>query len=92
MEQTYVHGYYLTDAHLEDISGRHRNLNVPDITQNELQFLQLCSEGMTNKQIAEHMKITYRGVEHYYTSLCAKLHCINRINLVIKAFRHGLLQ
>jgi DNA-binding NarL/FixJ family response regulator len=64
--------------------------NIPQLTDNEIIFLQLSCTEMTYKEIAEKMMVSPRTVDGYRDHLLKKLNVQSRIGLVIFAIKYGL--
>lgn len=65
----------------------------PDLlTPRERQVLQLISEGMRTRKIAEHLVLSVKTVESHRTRLMAKLNIHQTAGLVRYAIRRGLIQ
>ncbi|MCW5874651.1 MAG: response regulator transcription factor [Anaerolineales bacterium] len=62
-----------------------------ELTERELDVLQLLAEGMANKQIALQLGISEHTVKFHSSSIYAKLGITNRTEAVRRAARLGLL-
>lgn len=56
-------------------------------TSRELECLQWIIDGLTAKQIARQMHISYRTVEAYVQSLKNKMKCHSKIQLISKVLK-----
>jgi two-component system, NarL family, nitrate/nitrite response regulator NarL len=63
---------------------------IAKLTEREREVIRLLGEGIKNRQIAERMHISEATVRHHLTSVFAKLGVMDRFELVIYAFQHGL--
>jgi len=61
------------------------------LSARELEILQLISEGLTNKQIANKLWLSVETVKSHVSSVHAKLRADSRAHAVAIAFRHSLL-
>ena len=61
------------------------------LTPRELQIVAYVTSGMTNKQIAEDLKISDVTVRHHLTSVFDKLGVSNRLELVLFAIERALV-
>jgi DNA-binding CsgD family transcriptional regulator len=61
------------------------------LSARELEILQLISEGLTNKEIANRLRLSVETVKSHVSSVHAKLRADSRAHAVAIAFRHGLL-
>ncbi len=64
----------------------------PGLTERELETLVLVSRGLSNMEIAEHMMLGPATVKTYISNLLAKLHCRDRVQLVVYAYEHGIVE
>jgi DNA-binding NarL/FixJ family response regulator len=62
-----------------------------DLTQRELQVLQLLVQGASNKAIARRLEITPHTAKFHVASILAKLGATGRTDAVAKAMRLGLV-
>jgi len=62
------------------------------ITKRELEIIQLISEGLRNKEIAERLSISERTVEFHKQNIYLKLKVNNNIDLVKRAVHNRLLE
>ena len=85
---------------ITDLSGRRttdqkqsdpETAKIAKLTAREREVITLIGEGLYNKQIAVRMSISEMTVSHHLTSIFAKLGLANRFDLVIYAYRHGLV-
>ena len=75
----------------KELFDKAQSTQLPDLNDKEYLFLLHCSEGLTNRQIAAKMGVSFRTVEHYYESLAIKLKVCCRVELVAFALRTGLI-
>jgi DNA-binding NarL/FixJ family response regulator len=61
-----------------------------DLTASEKQIVVLICKGVTNKEIATHLKLSKRTVENYRQIIMDKLEVNNTIELVMYAIKHGV--
>ena len=64
--------------------------HLSDLTQRELQILQLVIEGKTNKAIAYEIQISEKTVEFHLDNLYSKLGARSRLMASIWALQHGI--
>ena len=62
-----------------------------DLTQRELQVLQLLAQGASNKAIARRLEITPHTAKFHVASIVAKLGATGRTDAVARAMRLGLV-
>ncbi|MBK8465862.1 MAG: response regulator transcription factor [Chloracidobacterium sp.] len=61
------------------------------ITRRETEVIAMIGKGLKSKVIAERLGISEATVRHHLSSIYGKLGVDDRLNLVIYAFRHGLI-
>lgn len=61
------------------------------LSKRQLDCLYYYAKGMTMKQIAEHLSLSSRTVEHYIEAIKTKFNCTTRVELIAKADALGLL-
>jgi DNA-binding NarL/FixJ family response regulator len=88
----------MTAAVLEDLTRRKetQKLNpeeakIVTLTGREREVITSVGEGLKNKQIGERLFISDVTVHHHLTSIYSKLEVSDRLELVIYAYRHGLV-
>ncbi|HET9906861.1 MAG TPA: LuxR C-terminal-related transcriptional regulator [Anaerolineales bacterium] len=64
--------------------------HLSDLTQRELQILQLVIEGKTNKAIAHEIQISQKTVEFHLDNVYSKLGARSRLMAGIWALQHGI--
>ncbi len=65
---------------------------ISTLTQREREIVTLIGEGLKNKQIATRLFISEATVRHHFTSIFAKLEVSDRLELIIYAYRYGLIK
>ncbi|MEO6395218.1 MAG: response regulator transcription factor [Devosia sp.] len=63
--------------------------NIP-LSAREMQVLNCLLKAMSNKEIAQALRLTEKTVKHYMTNLMSKLKARNRLDAVLAARRLGL--
>jgi DNA-binding NarL/FixJ family response regulator len=77
-------------AMIELASDSRRNAALPShLTQRETEVLQLLSDGMSNRDIAQTLFLSVRTVEAHLRSLYGKLNVNTRTEAALLAVRHG---
>jgi DNA-binding NarL/FixJ family response regulator len=65
---------------------------IATLTQREREIVCLIGEGLKNKQIAARLFISEATVRHHFTSIFDKLGVSDRLELIIYAYRYGLIK
>jgi two-component system response regulator NreC len=68
-----------------------KDSNGVSLTPREVEVLRFIARGYTNRQIAENLKLSVRTVESHRANLMGKLEMETRIQLVLYATEHKLL-
>lgn len=83
---------YVTPALAADILAEFSRPRMPDsissLTAREASVLELLSEGLTNRQIGEHLHLAEKTVKHHMTSILQKLHVRTRTEAAVLALRN----
>src|SRR5512140_3261891 len=56
-----------------------------ELTQREMEILELLAQGMSNKEIGEKLFLTEKTVKHYVTNILQKLQVHNRVEAALLA-------
>jgi two-component system, NarL family, nitrate/nitrite response regulator NarL len=56
---------------------------LPELTKREESILDHVARGMTNREIANSLRISEKTVKHYMTNIMQKLHVRNRVEAVL---------
>ena len=68
-------------------NGHHQNRLMLLLTERERQLLQLLGEGLSNREIAERLRLEVKTVKNYVSTLLAKLQLANRTQAAVLATR-----
>jgi DNA-binding CsgD family transcriptional regulator/tetratricopeptide (TPR) repeat protein len=66
--------------------------NPAQLTVRELEVLRLLAEGLRNAEIAHHLVLSRRTIDHHVSAILRKLQARTRVEAVAAAGRLGLLQ
>lgn len=103
IRQTYNGETWLNQVLLNKILERGKSQNKNSQNQNsqnnsgealtarELDVISMIGEGLKNKSIADRLFISEATVRHHLSSIYSKLGVSDRLNLVIYAYRKGLI-
>ena len=87
----YAHGVYYSKDVPKELFESAKDKILPNLTDREIEFLKLCCQSLTNKEIADKMGISPRTVDNYRDSLGIKLKVKNRVDLAMFAIRSGIV-
>lgn len=62
----------------------------PDLTERELEVLQLLARGLSNQEIADRLVISVKTVRNHVSNIFSKLQVVDRVQAVIRARNAGL--
>ncbi len=71
--------------------GSGREDTFQELTEREVEVLQLAGRGITNKEIADRLSISHRTVQAHLSHIFGKLGVGSRTEAVVLALRRGLL-
>ena len=83
------------------LSGMSRSVGAPadpegvkiaTLTERERKVIELICEGLPNRMISARLSISESTVRHHLTSIFSKLSIESRLELLIYAFRNGLVK
>ena len=63
-----------------------------DLTEREIEILQLLVTGMSNSEIGEELHISRSTVKNHISNILAKLHTTSRTEAAALAVQHGIVQ
>jgi len=66
--------------------------NVPRLSEQELNVVRLAAEGLTNREIGIRLHLSRYTVKEYLSNAMRKLDAGSRVEAVVKAGRHGLIE
>jgi two-component system, NarL family, nitrate/nitrite response regulator NarL len=65
---------------------------IKSLTDRELEVIKLVGEGLKNRAIGERLFISEITVHHHLTSIYSKLSVVDRLELIVYAYKNGLAQ
>jgi len=79
------------DKHVEDEFGTHREPGEPlrPLSNREMEVLSYVTQGMSNKEIAMLLGISYQTVKNHVTSILRRLGVDDRTQAAVYALRRG---
>jgi two-component system, NarL family, nitrate/nitrite response regulator NarL len=84
---------------LRELSPRNKTVKkdpeekkIESLSQREREVIKLVGQGLKNKQIAEKLFISDITVHHHLTSIYSKLDVVDRLELLIYAYRNSLAE
>ncbi len=92
--EVYETGYYNSDHLSISYSGLYRSAQdgASQLSEREVEFLQLACSDLTYKEIASRMKVSERTVDGYRGALFEKLGVQSRVGMALEAIRKGLVR
>lgn len=69
-----------------------KHLLLEQLTDRELQVLQLVAAGGRNREIAEALKVSVKTVEFHLSNILGKLGAQSRTEAVVRAWQTGMLR
>jgi DNA-binding NarL/FixJ family response regulator len=93
-------GNYFSDEIIRTISRKvnqvrieaARKTSLPLFTLREKEILELICQGLNNEQIGDKIHISPKTVEKHKSNLFQKTDTSNTVNLIIYAFKNGIVQ
>lgn len=74
-----------------DAKPRQPGMPYEQLTQRELQVLQLAADGLSNKEIAQKLVISEKTVKNHIANIFSKLNVNDRTQAILYALRKGLV-
>jgi two-component system nitrate/nitrite response regulator NarL len=74
-----------------DRSSDPEEIKIKALTVRERELIEVLAKGLKNQAIADRLCISEATVRHHLTSIYAKLNVDDRLELMIYAYRHGLV-
>ena len=79
------------DHFARDPQRRQPGLTYEQLTQRELEVLQLAGDGLANKEIAARLGISEKTVKNHIANILSKLQVNDRTQAILYALRKGLI-
>jgi two-component system response regulator DegU len=80
----------IVDISTEEKKRAYEVAKIETLSKREREIVTVLCEGLNNKQIAERLFISESTVRNHITSILAKLELVDRFELAIYSYRHGL--
>ena len=78
-------------AHIAQRSPQPDTAIVSELSEREIEVLQLLAQGLTNREIAGRLHLSNGTVRNYVSSIFSKLNVADRTQAAVFAMRHGLV-
>ena len=65
---------------------------IAELTVREREIIALLAQGLQNKEVSQRLHITDNTVRRHLVAIFSKLDVESRLELVVYAFRHGLVK
>jgi DNA-binding NarL/FixJ family response regulator len=85
---------FMAEDFADDVISMYRNEKkspFQELTRREKEILQLVVKGLTSKQMAEHLRLSQRTVDHHRSNLLRKFNRKNSVEMVNYAVRNGFV-
>jgi DNA-binding NarL/FixJ family response regulator len=85
---------FMAEDFADDVISMYRNERrspFQELTRREKEILQLVVKGLTSKQMAEHLHLSQRTVDHHRSNLLRKFNRKNSVEMVNYAVRNGFV-
>jgi DNA-binding NarL/FixJ family response regulator len=79
-------------SHQKGAEGKNQQDLVEQLTNREMEVLELVAEGLSNKEIAEKLYLGEGTVKKYLGNVLDKLHLNNRVQAAVYATQKGLFE
>ena len=80
---------YLIDAASRSTPAKHSGVSA--VTEREKQVLQELCAGSSNSEMASHLFLSESTIKYYLSNLMRKFQSRDRVQLIVSAFRAGLV-
>ena len=70
--------------------GTRAGRRFPELTERELEVLELIAQGRSNTEIARHLVVSDKTVRNYVSTIFSKLHVADRAQAIVRARETGL--
>ncbi len=66
--------------------------SLSDLTARESEVLKLLSQGLTNREIGEHLHLAEKTIKHHMSNILQKLHVRTRTEAALMAVQRGVTE
>ena len=81
--EVYISSALASNILFEMTHGQPTTDPLDELTDREHQILNLVSEGLTNREIGEHLHLAEKTIKHYMTNVLQKLHVRSRVEAAL---------
>ncbi|HER08819.1 MAG TPA: response regulator transcription factor [Bacteroides sp.] len=100
LRRVYSGGNYFSDEIVRTVVQKLNSIreetslrsSLPELTEREQEILELLCQGLNNDRISERIHISPKTIEKHKSSLFQKTDSNNTVNLIIYAFKNGLVK
>ncbi|MDQ4079086.1 MAG: response regulator transcription factor [Chloroflexota bacterium] len=82
----------LMEARRPPVSPTQDETKIASLTEREREVIMLLGQGLKNRDIGERLYISESTVRHHFTSIYSKLEVSDRLELLIYAYKWGILK
>lgn len=92
LNQTVLHKILERDKQPKSVlNGNGNGSQTETLTSRELEVIRLLAVGRKNKELAKELSVSEATIRHHLSSIYGKVGVDDRLNLVIYAYEHGLV-
>jgi DNA-binding NarL/FixJ family response regulator len=73
------------------LNAKPKKSSVPELSEREMEVLQLICESLTNEEIAKRINLSYDTVKWHRANILSKTECSNTAGLVMYAIKNKLI-
>ena len=82
---------FIASKVLKSFSEKSKSSNDYGLTEREIEILKLLTNGLSKKQLANEMHVSFHTVDTHLKNIYSKLHVHSQIELISKVFKENLI-